>query len=129
MRADAEENSAADKERRELVELKNNGDQMIYGLEKTLKENEAKVEDDAKAEVEAKIKVLREKLEGEDVAAIQAALADLEASAQKIGQALYAQAQQEGATEADAPEEGSQEGAGAGAGVDEDIKDADFEVK
>jgi len=129
MRADAEENSAADKERRELVELKNNGDQMIYGLEKTLKENEAKVEDDAKAEVEAKIKVLREKLEGEDVAAIQAALSDLETSAQKIGQALYAQAQQEGAAEAGAPEEGSEEGAGAGAGVDEDIKDADFEVK
>ena len=71
--------------------------------------------------------MVREKAEGEDTAAIQAAIAELEQSMHKVSEKLYKDA---GDAEG-APAEGAgDEPAGAGAGSgDEEIKDADFEVK
>ena len=131
MAQEAEQHGAEDKVRRELVDLKNMGDQLAYQAEKLIKENESKIDAALRTEAEAKIKTLSEKAEGEDKAAIEAAIKDLEPVMEKIGQAIHAQAQP-------GPEPGggaSQEQAGAGAGAskgssgDEDIKDADFEVK
>ncbi|MCC6670470.1 MAG: molecular chaperone DnaK [Planctomycetes bacterium] len=129
MRKDAEKFATEDKKRRETVDARNQADQMAYQFEKTLKDNEGKIDPAAKAEVERHIATVREKTKGEDKAAIQQAMADLERSMHKVSEALYrakgggAEAQDEHA------------GAGAGAGAkgaragDEDIKDADFEVK
>jgi molecular chaperone DnaK len=133
MAQEAEKHSADDKSRRELVDLKNAADQMAYQAEKTVKENESKIDAAARTEVEAKVKVVKEKAEGDDKAAIQAALSDLEQTLQKIGQAIYQQppGAEGGGAPGGAGAEGEEAGAGAGKGSsgDEDIKDADFEVK
>jgi len=129
MKAEAEANAEEDKERRELVDLRNQGEQMCYQVEKTLKENEAKVEADAKAEIEAKVTAVREKVAGEDTAAIQAAIAELEQAMHKVSESLYKDAGgAEGGTAEGAAGGGETAGAGAASG-DEEIKDADFEVK
>ncbi len=134
MRRDAESHAAEDKKRRELVDQKNRADQLCYQAEKMLKENEAKVQAAVKADVEAKIADLRQKNEGEDRDAIQAGADALEQAMHKIGESIYGQG---GASEGGAgagsgpgPEAGATAGAGGRGGRgDEDIKDADFEVK
>ena len=134
MKTEAESHAEEDKVRRELVDTKNQAEQMAYQVEKTLKENEAKIEADAKTEVEAKVKNLRQKAEGEDLAAIKNAITELEAAMHTISEALYEQPP-EGAPGAEGPQgaepsgEGEKAGAGASAAGDEEIKDADFEVK
>ncbi|MBK7644008.1 MAG: molecular chaperone DnaK [Planctomycetes bacterium] len=125
MRQDAEAHAAEDKQKRELVELKNRGEQEIHEIEKSLAEHRAKLpEADAKA-IEAGRDALREALKGEDKAKIEAALESFRKSAQQLGQILYQQQQAAGAQAAGAP------GAGASSeakGSDEPV-DADFEVK
>ena len=123
MAKDAERFAAEDKRRREVVDLKNQADSTAYQAEKTLKEAGDKVDAALKAELESKIQALRKAAEGEDKDAIQAALSEFE----QLQQKLY---QQAGAPDAGAAA-GAQAGASAGAstGADEDIKDADFEVK
>jgi molecular chaperone DnaK len=126
MRADAEKHAGDDKKRRELVDLKNQADSLAYTVEKTLKEHEGKVAATVRSEVEGRIKAVRKAAEGDDPNAIRTALSALEQSMQKIGEAMHASAGAGG-------EPGGGQGATAGArskgGGDEDIKDADFEVK
>ncbi|HEX5371010.1 MAG TPA: Hsp70 family protein, partial [Dehalococcoidia bacterium] len=62
---------------------------LAYSAEKTLKDNEDKVPADLKTDVEGKIATLRSALEGNDVSAIQSAVDALNASLQKIGEAVY----------------------------------------
>ncbi|MHC5064446.1 MAG: molecular chaperone DnaK [Planctomycetota bacterium] len=133
MQREAEQHAEEDKAKRELVDLKNQADSMAYSIEKTLKENEGKVDEAAKSEVEAKIKTLREKAEGEDVEAIKAAIAELEQAMHKVSEALYSNPEDAAAGASAPPPPGAGAGAASGAsgggGGDEDIKDADFEVK
>jgi len=125
MRKDAEKHAGEDKARREIVDIKNRADQTAYSIEKLLKEHESKIEAPVKTEIEAKIKAVREKAEGEDKAAIEAALAELDQAAQKISEILAQAGSQEQAGPAPEPD-ASAKGTGSG---EEDIKDADFEVK
>jgi len=121
MAKDAERFAGEDKKRREVVDLKNQADSTAYQAEKQLKEAGDKVDAALKAEVESKIAALRKAAEGETAEPIKAALSEFEATLQK----LY---QQAGA--AGGPQPGpAGAGAAAGKGGDEDIKDADFEVK
>ena len=80
-----------------------------------------------KSDIEAKIKTVRSAAEGEDLAAIKGAISELEQAMHKASEAIYKDAggDQPGAGQ---PGDGETAGAGAGAG-DEEIKDADFEVK
>ena len=131
MKTEAEAHSDEDKVRRELVDTKNQAEQMAYQVEKTVKENEAKIEAELKAEIEAKVKVVREKAEGDDIAAIKTAISELEQAMHKASESLYQQppdAAQGGDEPSPDEGEGAKAGAGAAAG-DEEIKDADFEVK
>ena len=121
MAKDAERFAGEDKKRREVVDLKNQADSTAYQAEKQLKEAGDKVDAALKGEVESKISALRKAAEGETAEPIKAALSEFEATLQK----LY---QQAGA--AGGPQPGpAGAGAAAGKGGDEDIKDADFEVK
>ncbi len=131
MRADAEQHAGEDKVRRELVDLKNQAETMGYQCEKTLKEHEAKIDSAAKSEIEAKVKALREKAEGEDVESMKTAISDLEQAMHKVSEQIYKDAGgAEAGVDAAAGDDGEKAKAGAGAsGGDEDIKDADFEVK
>ncbi len=120
MAKDAERFAAEDKKRREVVDLKNQADSTAYQAEKQMKEAGDKLDAALKSEVESKIAALRKAAESETAEPIKAALAEFESTMQKLYQQASGGAQ------------GAQAGAGAtagGGGGDEDIKDADFEVK
>ncbi len=129
MRDDAEQHASDDRKRREAVDTKNQAEQMAYQVEKTLKEHEAKVDAAARSDVEAKVKALRQKVKGEDLGAIKSAMADLERAMHKVSEAIYQKTQDQGGA---GGKSGSEQAAGAktrDGGGDEDIQDADFEVK
>jgi len=93
MRKEAEAHADEDKKRRDLVEVKNNADSMIYQTEKVIKDNADKVPADIKSSVEAKLDDLKKVKDTEDAEAIKKALEAVTAEAQKIGQAMYAASQ------------------------------------
>ncbi|KAK0357945.1 hypothetical protein LTR94_037353, partial [Friedmanniomyces endolithicus] len=86
---EAEANSAADKQRRETVEARNQLDALIHSSEKTLKENGDKVSDADRGEVEAALEAARSAKVGEDAEAIKSATERLGAAAMKMGEAIY----------------------------------------
>ncbi|GAA4678725.1 molecular chaperone DnaK [Frondihabitans cladoniiphilus] len=116
---EAEENAAEDKARREANEQRNTAEQMVYSVEKLLKENDEKLPADVKSEVQGDVDSLKSALAGDDDSAIKPALDKLTESQQKIGQALYASDQ---ATASAPTDEAPAEGAAAN---DEDIVDAE----
>jgi molecular chaperone DnaK len=128
MRKEAEQFAAQDKERRELVELKNQGDQMAYQFDKQIKDAGDKVDADTKKELEAKVEKLRQAAKGDDRRAIEAAMQELQQAASKLGEAAAHQGAAAGAA-AGGGGPGAKGGGGGRRGGDEDIKDADFEVK
>ncbi|PIM65685.1 molecular chaperone DnaK, partial [Streptomyces sp. JV178] len=82
-----------DQKRREAAETRNQGEQLVYQTEKFLKDNEDKVPGEIKTEVEAAVAELKDVLKGEDTAEIRTATEKVAAVSQKLGQALYADAQ------------------------------------
>jgi molecular chaperone DnaK len=102
---EAEENAAEDKKRREEQETKNTAEQMVYQTEKLIKDNDEKLPEDVKTDVQADVDALKTAIAGEDIDAIKAASEKLATSSQKLGEAIYASASEE--TPADA--EGSSE--------------------
>ena len=135
MRNDAEKNASADKEKRELVDLKNQVDQIVHETTKSLDEHGDKLEEADKTAIEAARDELKEVAETDDKAKIEAALAEFQQKAQKLGEILYKEAQAnqpgaEGAPGAEAPPTGAPDAtAGAGSSSDDEPIDADFEVK
>ena len=93
MREEAEQYAEEDHRRREAAESRNQGEQLVYQTEKFLKDNEDKVPGEVKTEVEAAVAELKEKLKGEDSAEIRTATEKVAAVSQKLGQAMYADAQ------------------------------------
>ena len=91
MKKDAELHSAEDKKRRELVELKNNAETLIYTTEKLLKDAGDKASAEDKKAVEEKIEALKKVKDGEDTEAIKRAADEHATEAQKVGAAMYAQ--------------------------------------
>ena len=124
MREEAEKYAEEDHARREAAESRNQGEQLVYQTEKFLKDNEDKVPGDVKTEVETSIEELKTALKGEDTTEIRTATEKVAAVSQKLGQAMYADAQaSQGAAGAEAP--GADEGAGAKA-ADDDVVDAEI---
>ncbi|MFC9759646.1 molecular chaperone DnaK [Streptomyces sp. NPDC056921] len=92
MMRDAEVHAEEDRRRREAAETRNQGEQLVYQTEKLLSDNADKIPDDVKTETEAALADVKEKLKGEDTAAIRTAMEKAAAVSQKIGSSLYAQA-------------------------------------
>src|SRR3954463_8811348 len=90
---EAEEHAAEDKSRREAAEVRNNAEQLAYSIDKLIKENEDKLPDDVKTEVQADVDALKTALQSEDEAAVKVAFDKLNESQTKLGQAIYAQSQ------------------------------------
>ena len=111
---EAEEHAAEDKKRREEQETRNSGEQLVYQTEKMIKDNDEKLPEDVKTEVQADVDALKSALAGEDFDAIKSAFDKLVTSQQKLGEAIYA----------NAPAEGEGEAAGEGAS-EEDVVDAE----
>ncbi|MFM1995260.1 MAG: molecular chaperone DnaK, partial [Actinomycetota bacterium] len=97
---EAEEHAAEDKKRREEQEIKNTAEQMVYQTEKLIKDNDEKLPEDVKTEVQADVDALKTALQGEDIDAIKAANDKLITSSQKLGEAIYASASEEQPAEA-----------------------------
>ena len=121
MKAEAEANAEADKKEREKVDKLNQADSMIFQTENMLKESGDKIPADVKSEVEAAVAKLKTAHQAQDLAAIDAAMNELQTAAGKMYQAQ----QQAG------PQPGPDMNAGnTGSGNDQqgpDIQDADFE--
>ncbi|MGI5349898.1 molecular chaperone DnaK [Streptomyces sp. CA-250714] len=126
MMREAEQYAEEDHKRREAAETRNQAEQLVYTTEKFLKDNEEKVPADTKSEVESALEDLKEKLKGDDTAAIREASEKVAATSQKLGQALYAEAQQAQAGAAEAGAGAAGAGAGKPEGGDDDVVDAEI---
>ncbi|KAG3179493.1 Chaperone protein [Phytophthora cactorum] len=115
MVADAEANAAADLQRKELIEAKNEADSTLYTTEKTLKEHEDKIDAETLEKVKAALADLRTKSETDNTEEIKAALEEVQKMSMKIGEAVYKSQQGE-----DASSDGNK---------DENVHDAEFKDK
>jgi molecular chaperone DnaK len=86
---EAEENAAEDKKRREAAESRNSAEQLAYSVEKILKDNDEKLPDDVKSEVQADLDALKSALASDDEDALTKAVETLSQSQSKLGEALY----------------------------------------
>ena len=119
MQRDAEMHAEEDQKRREAVEIRNRADTTAYEANKILSDQEDKLDADLKSELEAKIAALRAVLDSDDaeIATIQSALDDLNATLMKVGERVYGQ-QQDGGPGAPPPP--------GGAGDDDDTVEGEF---
>lgn len=120
---DAEENAATDKERRALVEAKNQGESLVHQTERTLKDLEGDIADSDRQPVEAALEALRAALTTEDRADIEAKTNELMQASMKLGELAYRKAQEKGAGEPDSAE--TAEPVDGGEVMDADIIDND----
>jgi molecular chaperone DnaK len=123
---DADAHSAEDKKKRELVDLRNQADNLAYSMEKTLAENRAKVsEADAKA-IEEAVAETRKAIEGEDASRIKDSMEKLTKASHKLAEELYRHTG--GPSAGPAAEAGGAPGAGQGP-PQGDVVDAEYTVK
>lgn len=117
---DAEANADADKERKDLVETKNQAESLVHSTKKSLDEHGEKVDPSTVEVIELAIGALEETLETEDAGKIKGGIQNLTEAAMKLGEAIYKAQQEESGEEAP-------EGDGEPRDIDDDIVDADFE--
>jgi molecular chaperone DnaK len=117
---EAEENADADKERKELVDARNQGEAMVHSVRKTLEENKDLVGEDEKNNIETAAKDLEELLEKDDTSLedIKAKTDTLTQTSMKLGEAIYAKQQTEQGAEATSDTE---------AKAEDNVVDAEFE--
>ncbi|MFH1111453.1 MAG: molecular chaperone DnaK [Patescibacteria group bacterium] len=111
MKKEAEVHATEDKKRRELVDMKNQADSVVYQTEKMLKEQGDKVPADVKKTVEEKLEEVKKTKDGDDAEAIKKAMDDLQQAAMKIGEAMYKSAPG-GPSTGSGPSAGSEQTAG-----------------
>ena len=126
---EAERFAEEDKKRKENIEVKNNADQIVYQTEKTLEELGDKVSADDKAKVTAKLDALKAIKDGEDLEAIKKAMDELNQEFYAISSKMYAQAGGQQGAEGFDPNNMGGANADAGTAHDDNVVDADFEVK
>ncbi len=127
MKKEADEHAADDKARRELIDLKNQADQVVYSTKKSLEEHGDKLTSEVRGNIESAISNLEDKIKGDDQDAIEAALKQFNEASIELGKAVYeATAASAGSTsaaeQADAGDESESKPA-------DDIIDAEYEVK
>ena len=120
---DAESHAAEDKKKRELIEAKNQGDNLVYSTEKSLKEFGDKIDAAEKQKIEEGVAALKKALEGSDTEEIKKASESLMQASHKLAEAVYAKAQ----PGAEGGEPQAEPEAGGGAAKGEKVVDADFE--
>ena len=109
---EAERFAEEDKKKKESIEIRNNGDSLVYQTEKSLEELKDKISDDEKSDIEGKLETLKKALEGEDLEDIKAKSEELSEAFYKVSEKLYQDASQ--GAEGGSPED--------------DVVDGDYEV-
>lgn len=122
---DAEANAAEDKKRRELVEARNQGESLVHSTEKSLKDYGDKVSAADKGAIETAIEALKAALAEDNAETIAARTTDLMQASMKLGEAMYAASQSDGA----APESGATAEAAKDDVIDADFKDVSDDKK
>jgi molecular chaperone DnaK len=118
---DAEAHAEEDRKRREEAEVRNNADSLVYQMEKVLRDNADKVDDDEKATVQTPLDELKSALNGNDIDVIRSAHEKLMAASQSFSQKLYEKAAQDNAAGTSASGQ-----TGNSSGGDDDIIDAEI---
>jgi molecular chaperone DnaK len=118
---DADAHAKEDRERREQIEKRNQLDSLIYGAEKTLRDNAAKLPDDLRTAVEGVLAEAKRELESGDAARLDAARERVEREMHKVAEVLYKAQGAPGGSPA-GPEAGGANGAGGG----DDVIDAEY---
>ncbi len=126
---DAEMHAEEDKNKKELVDAKNQGEHLVYSTRKSLKEFGDKVDGASRGEIESATNDLEEALKGDDLNLIKKRTESLQEAAYKLSEAAYqaAQAAQGGGAGGGAGGAGGP-GEGAGTAEDEVVEEADYEV-
>src|SRR5207253_9874777 len=93
MRREAESHAEDDRQKRELIDARNQADQMIYQMEKLLRDNKDKVTDADKAPIQAAIERVKQVASSDDVNAIRQAIDELQQASHAMAQHLYSQQQ------------------------------------
>ena len=127
MRKDAEAHADEDKRKRELIDARNMADQIIYQMEKLLKDNADKISEGDKTPIKSAIEKVKQAASGDDVAAIRRSIEELQQASHAMAEHLYKQQPSGGAGGGGAGGAGAQP-SGDGKGKD-DVIDAEFEVK
>ncbi|NLE28965.1 MAG: Hsp70 family protein, partial [Phycisphaerae bacterium] len=128
MTEDAQKFEDQDKKRRELIDTRNQADQLAYQMEKMLKEYGEKVGPQERGNVESALNNLREVVKGEDASAIKRAMENLNAASQEIGKHIYEKTAQQPDTPGQTAPGGEAPPSDKGKGGD-DVIDAEYEVK
>jgi molecular chaperone DnaK len=123
MRADAEAHVEEDKKQRELVDMRNQAEQVVYQTRKQLEEHGEKVSAEIRGNIESAVNDVEQKIKGDDAEAIKRSLDALNKVTMELGKAVYEQQAQ-----ADASQAGAAAG-GDDAKADDDVIDAEYEVK
>ncbi|MFZ9024238.1 MAG: Hsp70 family protein, partial [Anaerohalosphaeraceae bacterium] len=136
MAQDAEAHAEEDKKRREVVDLKNQADQLVYSTEKTLKEHGEKVSGEIRGNIESALNNLKEAAKGDDGEAIKRNIEQLGEASQELGKILYEEAAKQQAAAGGETQPGADTGQGAPPEEgevrrkgDDDVIDAEFESK
>jgi molecular chaperone DnaK len=127
MKRDAELHAAEDKKRREVVDLKNQGESLAYQTEKMLKDNGDKVSGPVRGEIESALNQLREALKGDEGTSIKKSMENLESVSHKLAEEMYKAGGAPGG--GPAPEAQSDRATSGEKKKDEDVIDAEYEVK
>ncbi|MCH8211274.1 MAG: molecular chaperone DnaK, partial [Planctomycetes bacterium] len=127
MKKEADEHADDDKARRELIDLKNQADQVVYSTKKSLEEHGEKLTSEVRGNIESAISNLEDKIKGDDKDAIEAALKQFNEVSIELGKAVYeASAANAGAAGATEQDDVGDQGESKPA---DDIIDAEYEVK
>ncbi len=135
MQKDAESHAEEDKKRREVVDLKNQADQLVYSTEKTLKEHGEKVSAEVRGNIESALNNLKEAAKGDDGEAIKRTMEQLGEASQELGKILYEEAAKQQAPAggaqagAEAAEQGQPDEGEVRRKGGDDVIDAEFEAK
>ena len=120
---DAEAHAEEDRKHRDEVEARNQADSLVYQAEKVLQENADKIDASVRSEVESKIEPVKQAIKDNDVERMRSSSQELATAMQKIGEAVYRQAQGAGTGAQSAT---GTEGKPGQPGGDGDVVDADF---
>jgi molecular chaperone DnaK len=129
---DAESHAAEDQSKRKIIDLRNQADQMVYATEKTLKEHGDKVDAKTRTDIEQAVNRLKDVQKGDDPSAIEKAMEAVTAASHRLAEEVYKTASAaKGAPAGEGVGAGATAGKGKtdGGGKDDDVIDAEFEVK
>jgi molecular chaperone DnaK len=126
---EAQSHTEEDKKKRELVEIKNQADTLIYSTEKNLSEHGDKIGETEKSDITGAVDELRKAMEGTDLEAIKTAMQNLTTASHKLAEEMYKKASAESTSTGSGPgpEAGPEASAGESTGGEEKVVDAEFE--